>query len=686
MKNLKKVLLLLILNALSISVMALDYIVSDAGSTAVNGTYVEDGTYNEMPSYHMEGTSYYIRYSYGKWYIMFGEYNYFYTTNVNGETPPSTGWELSYNGSEPAPSVEADAALLSYSSLVFDESSNNDGSISNSITISLNNYNGITFTGNNNDDFVSDGKIVVTNLSGGLTAVITRTSSLELSASLTGNALAHNNINDVSNLTFTFQDGAFSTGNASSVVNYDKDNLEINFVQEYIVNPLEGEGDFTTIAAALAAAGNGDIINISAGTYTESGLEINKELTLMGAGIGSTIVQAHSTEGSATDRVFHITDGTVLMKNMTIRHGVTEDVGGGIYNESGADLTIKYVLICNNQARYGGGIRNRGEINVDKCTISNNKTYHSNSSYGVGGAGMDHYYTSIPGSIVQNSTFSGNANSLTNSSTYTAGGGLRCDSELTISNCTFFGNTTPYESTQAGGGAIFLTHVNDDDESVEIIDCTIANNSSGLANYQSNFSIENTILVDNTNYDYNSTQGIDYYFYITDNGHNIVENQNRGDYSYKVFFNQTTDILYSHNYLGKEEGASGLGWNKNNTSIDGSPNLSSSLADNTNNYGTQTLALLLGSFAIDNGTGSGMDQRGISVYNSVKDIGAYEYNPAYVSWYGETSSNWNTSTNWNTGVIPSSSGVFRKVCQLLALQRPGALAEGRCRANISNYK
>ncbi len=72
-----------------------------------------------------------------------------------------------------------------------------------------------------------------------------------------------------------------------------------------------------------------------------------------------------------------------------------------------------------------------------------------------------------------------------------------------------------------------------------------------------------------------------------------------------------------------------IGLEQNDASISGSLNISSTLADNNTIYGTQTLALESGSFAIDNGTGTGDDQRGHAVFNGTKDIGAYEYGTIY---------------------------------------------------------
>lgn len=85
----------------------------------------------------------------------------------------------------------------------------------------------------------------------------------------------------------------------------------------------------TTIIAAIGAASAGDIITVEAGTYTEAGITVNKNLTITGAAASTTIVQAHATQGSATDSVFKINSGfTVTLENLTIRHGQATAGGG----------------------------------------------------------------------------------------------------------------------------------------------------------------------------------------------------------------------------------------------------------------------------------------------------------------------------------------------------------------------
>ncbi|MEC1639559.1 cohesin domain-containing protein [Schinkia azotoformans] len=121
----------------------------------------------------------------------------------------------------------ADPRTLTYSSLIFKESEKNDGTISTTpITITIAND---TFTGNSDEDFVATNKLKVTNLPDGLTAKAIRTSGTELQVTLEGAVANHLNVNDVNNLTFTFDKTAFTKGDISEVVNSTKNDLQIDF-------------------------------------------------------------------------------------------------------------------------------------------------------------------------------------------------------------------------------------------------------------------------------------------------------------------------------------------------------------------------------------------------------------------------------------------------------------------------
>ena len=117
----------------------------------------------------------------------------------------------------------ADPAALSYASTTLNESATNDGSISNSLVLTL--------TG---DTFVADltGLVAATNIPTALVESFTRDSNTQVSFTLTGNASAHVDANDISNLTVTFADGAFTNNaTASNVTNYQNTGLIIDFIE-----------------------------------------------------------------------------------------------------------------------------------------------------------------------------------------------------------------------------------------------------------------------------------------------------------------------------------------------------------------------------------------------------------------------------------------------------------------------
>src|SRR2546423_587902 len=100
-----------------------------------------------------------------------------------------------------------------------------------------------------------------------------------------------------------------------------------------------------TIAYAINQSNPGDTVQVAAGTYTEHGITVDRNLTIAGDSAAATVVQAAATQASATERVFHIGTGTtVTISGLTIRNGgktgFTADAeGGGIYNDH-AILTI----------------------------------------------------------------------------------------------------------------------------------------------------------------------------------------------------------------------------------------------------------------------------------------------------------------------------------------------------------
>lgn len=157
---------------------------------------------------------------------------------------------------------------LTYSTNAFFEAAANDGSIATTPTVSITLFS-TTFTGSGSgENFVTNNKVLVSNLPGGLTAVVSRVDDTHLTATLTGNAAWHNSASNVVNLTFAFQDAAFAGGGASSVSNATNAHLTITFADPVLT--YNGSGAFTEAAANDGSIGNSFTITLIGDTFTGS--------------------------------------------------------------------------------------------------------------------------------------------------------------------------------------------------------------------------------------------------------------------------------------------------------------------------------------------------------------------------------------------------------------------------------
>jgi hypothetical protein len=211
--------------------------------------------------------------------------------------------------------------------------------------------------------------------------------------------------------------------------------------------------DHASIKAAIAAPTtlNGDTLAISAGTYTEAGITVDKSLTLQGESVASTIVQAAASKGTASDRVFTIPSGvTVTLQALTVRYGRTTGDGGGLANFG--TLTLMNSTIRGNQAAYGGGLYNhlRSTLTLINSTVSGNAA-RNHSGGGLNEGTLTLMDSTVSGNTARNGS----------------GGGLGNGGTLTLMNSTVSGNTA-----QAGGG---LSNGN----RLTVMNSIVANNLSG---------------------------------------------------------------------------------------------------------------------------------------------------------------------------------------------------------------
>ena len=235
---------------------------------------------------------------------------------------------------------------LSYSSKTLTESSSNDGSVPTALTLSLSNE---TFTGSNGDDLIAAGKASVSNLPAGLTAVLTRTSATVATLTLTGNASAHANANDVSNLTVTLADSAFTGGNAAAVGGATTSNVVIDFIEPSLTYSTTTLNEASSFDGAVSGK---IVITLVGGSGSFAGSNgdslLSGDTTVGNVPAGLT---AHLVRTSATTAELSFTGNATShanandLGNLSIGFGNSALVGisaAGVANASRADLHIDF--------------------------------------------------------------------------------------------------------------------------------------------------------------------------------------------------------------------------------------------------------------------------------------------------------------------------------------------------------
>ncbi len=231
--------------------------------------------------------------------------------------------------------------------------------------------------------------------------------------------------------------------------------------------------NFTTIQAAIDAAGSGDVIEVSPGTYSGEG---NRDIDFRGkaitvrstSGASSTFIDCQPTSAANLDGhrgfYFHSSEGPAsVLSGFTIRHGrifgaqipsstsswsrsPNHPIGGGIYCEFSSP-TIADCIILDCGAEVGGGIGCVGGApTITNCTIHDCVAGEFGGTL-TGGRGAGIGLIGQSGATIVNCTIEDNAayyDSL--------GGGLYCwESIVTVAGTRITGNFAPGNLT--GGGA-----------------------------------------------------------------------------------------------------------------------------------------------------------------------------------------------------------------------------------------
>ena len=221
-----------------------------------------------------------------------------------------------------------------------------------------------------------------------------------------------------------------------------------------------------SIQDAVNNVNDNDTIYLTPGTYTESGIKIDKNITLQGMGTADEVI----IDGNNSNTIILVNSvSQIKFFNLTFINGNSPNYGGAIHSELGGQIYVDSCNFFNNTAKINGGaidiageqhnvkwqvFTNYGFLNATDCKFINNKAYHD-------GGALATYWGN---SYVYNSYFSQNYADRD-------GGSIRVGvySTTFTENCTFDNNTA-----KEWGGALYNWP-----GELTVNNCTITNNNAG---------------------------------------------------------------------------------------------------------------------------------------------------------------------------------------------------------------
>jgi hypothetical protein len=240
----------------------------------------------------------------------------------------------------------------------------------------------------------------------------------------------------------------------------------------------------------LSIAKNLDIEGPGAGLLAISGggavrvFAVGSGVTLTLGGL--TIENGFADQGGGIDNLGSLTlSYDVLSGNQAVGDTNTSGIGGGVFNEAGANLSVTHCTFANNQSvggvgrGWGGGIVNEGSASVTASTFTANVStggslpQQPDLTAGVGFGGAIASIFSSSSLTVNNTTFTGNQ--AIDGLGQNAGGGALASalgSSLTVSNSTFTANQAVANTHNALGGAIRGGL----DAAFSVVNCTFTGN------------------------------------------------------------------------------------------------------------------------------------------------------------------------------------------------------------------
>lgn len=163
---------------------------------------------------------------------------------------------------------------------------------------------------------------------------------------------------------------------------------------------------FQTVSSAVAAAQDGDVIQVEAGTYTNDFATIDRSITIEGVG---GLVNLVATVPPPNEKAILTIGGSGEEPNVTLENisfsgaAISNDLGGnaaGIRYQSG-NLTLDHTYFYDNQDGLLGGADPNGTITIE------NSAFVGNGNANPPGSGIEHnlYVGAIAQLTIDNSYF-----------------------------------------------------------------------------------------------------------------------------------------------------------------------------------------------------------------------------------------------------------------------------------------
>ena len=132
--------------------------------------------------------------------------------------------------------------------------------------------------------------------------------------------------------------------------------------------------EFHTIAAAVAASSDGDVVLVAAGTYTNDFLDFTDSITLQAVG-GLVVINATVPPPNGMAIITEGGTGTnITISGFELTGAAVPDNNGAAIRYQGGNLTLTNDYIANNQNGIMGNpwVAGTGTVSISNCQVTGN--------------------------------------------------------------------------------------------------------------------------------------------------------------------------------------------------------------------------------------------------------------------------------------------------------------------------